>query len=47
LSEAKQRTTRYAGGQQKVIPKKSPIKYNEVIQAYCTKKGDFNGKSSK
>ena len=44
---AKQKTTRYAGGEQKVIPKKSPVKYNKGVQAYCRKKGDFNGKSSK
>lgn len=41
MSEAKQRTTRYAGGKQKVIPKKSPIRYNKGVQAYCTKKGDL------
>lgn len=43
----KQRTTRYAGGGEKAIPKKSPIRYNKGVQAYCTKKGDFNGKTSK
>jgi hypothetical protein len=35
LSAAKQKTTRYAGGEQKVIPKNSPFCYNKVVQAYC------------
>ena len=38
LSEAKQTTTRYAGVQQKVIQKNSPICYNKVVQAYCRRK---------
>ena len=29
----KQRTTRYAGGKQRVIPKKSPNEYNKDVQA--------------
>lgn len=31
-------TTRFAGGEQKVIPKNSPFCYNKVVQAYCNRK---------
>ena len=37
---AKQKTTRYAGGEQKVIPKNHQSSYNKGVQAYCRKKGD-------
>ena len=43
LSEAKQKTTRYAGGNKKLY-KKSPFKYNKGVQAYCKKKGEMYGK---
>ena len=46
LSEAKQKTTRYAGGDKKLY-KKTPFDYNKDVQAYCRKKGEMYGKPNK
>ena len=43
LSEAKQKTTRYVGGGQKV-KQKTPFDYNKDVQAYCGKKGEMYSK---
>ena len=47
LSEAKQRTTRYAGGDKKLYHKNYLWMYNRDVQAYCTKKGEMYGKPNK